>query len=74
VVARLAADSALTALHFIDEPPEDSRTFRTDWIALTANAATATLLKEAGGAVVVPDPAVDPLWTDDHHNLFEVLK
>ena len=71
---RLAAASSLTALHFVDEPPEDSRNFRTDWIALTANAATATLLQEAGGKVMDPDPAVDPLWTDDHHNLFEVLK
>jgi hypothetical protein len=74
VVARLAADSGLTALHFIDEPPEGSRSFRTDWIALTADPATVTLLKDADGEVMESDPAVDPLWTDDHHNLFEVLK
>jgi hypothetical protein len=74
VVARLAADSGLTALHFIDEPPEESRSFRTDWIALTADPATGTLLKDADGEVMESDPAVDPLWTDDHHNLFEVLK
>ncbi|MET0508251.1 MAG: fused MFS/spermidine synthase, partial [Burkholderiaceae bacterium] len=34
VVARLDADSGLTARHFIDEPPEESRSFRTVWIAL----------------------------------------
>jgi hypothetical protein len=74
IVARLGAEAGATALHFEDEPPGDARTFRTDWIALARNPRTIELLKEAGGEAMTADPAHDPLWTDDHHNLFDVLK
>lgn len=73
VVARLADEAGMTAIHFIDSPPGNAPTYYTDWIAVTASPELAGRLVEAGGLPMRADPATAPLWTDDHHNLFEVL-
>lgn len=74
IVARLAADAGMTAVQFSDSPTDDARTYHTDWIAVTGNAEVSQRLVEAGGKVMgAAAAAAAPLWTDDHHNLFEVL-
>lgn len=74
IVARLAADAGMTAVHFIDSPTDDARTYHTDWIAVTGNAEVSQRLVDAGGRLMDPaGQAAAPLWTDDHHNLFDVL-
>lgn len=74
VVARLAADADMTAIHFIDSPADDARTSHTDWIAVTSNVEVIERLMAGGGRVMrVENLPRAPLWTDDHHNLFDVL-
>ena len=75
VVAHLAADAGLTAIHFLDTPADDARTYHTDWIAVTADPGLIRKLVAGGGVVMQPDASPRaPLWTDDHHNLFDVLQ
>ena len=75
VAARLAADAGMTAIHFIDSAVDSPRTYHTDWIAVTSDEDVARRLVAAGGHLMAPaDSASAPLWTDDHHNLFEVLQ
>jgi hypothetical protein len=57
-----------------DEPPREAVQYRSDWIALTADAAFARTLATAGGELLEPLTSDRRVWTDDHHNLFEVLK
>jgi hypothetical protein len=48
--------------------------YRSDWIAVTADADFAKVLWAAGGEPMPPSTRTRRPWTDDHHNLFEVLK
>lgn len=74
VVRQLADEAGMIALRFSDDPPDDAVQYRSDWIALTADAALAARLREAGGVEVPATRGDRAPWTDDHHNLFEVLK
>jgi hypothetical protein len=74
VVRQLADEAGLHAVIFRDEPPAESILYRSDWITLTPDADLARALREAGGKEVPQDRAGRAAWTDDHHNLFEVLK
>jgi len=74
VIRQLADEAGLQAVRVVDDPPDESPLLRSDWITVTANAALADRLRAAGGvAVPLPPPSRRP-WTDDYHNLFEVLK
>jgi hypothetical protein len=74
VVRQLADEAGLQAVRVIDLPPDESPLLRSDWIVVTANGALADRLRADGGVEVAPPPAGRRPWTDDHHNLFEVLK
>jgi hypothetical protein len=74
VVRQLADEAGMQAVRLRDDPPDDDPRFRSDWIAVTANRPIADALRAAGGIDIAPRPAGRKPWTDDHHNLFEVLK
>jgi hypothetical protein len=75
VVRQLADEAGLHAVRFSDEPPQEAVQYRSDWVALTPDAAFAAKLREAGGvALPATRTSTQRPWTDDHHNLFEVLK
>ena len=74
VVRQLADEAGMQAVRFEDEPPASAVQYRSDWIALTRDAGLADRLRAAGGEAVPPSRGARAPWTDDHHNLFEVLK
>lgn len=74
VVRQLADEAGMTAVRLVDEPPADSPLLRSDWIVVTADARLAEALRTAGGEAPTAPPAGRRPWTDDHHNLFEILK
>jgi hypothetical protein len=74
VVAQLAAEAGMHAVRFYDEPPKEAVQYRSDWIAVTPDAEFAKVLWAIGGEPMDGSGRTRPPWTDDHHNLFEVLK
>ena len=74
VVQQLAEEADMHVVRFQDEPPPEAIQYRSDWIAVTADAEFAKVLWAAGGEPMPPLAVVRRPWTDDHHNLFEVLK
>ena len=74
VVAQLAAEAGMHAVRFQDEPPKEAVQYRSDWIAVTPDAEFAKVLWAIGGEPMDGSGRTRPPWTDDHHNLFEVLK
>jgi hypothetical protein len=74
VVRQLADEAGMHAVRFVDDPPGEAVQYRSDWIALTSDAAFAARLRAAGGEEVPATRDGRAPWTDDHHNLFEVLK
>ncbi|MFM1990015.1 MAG: hypothetical protein RJA99_2972 [Pseudomonadota bacterium] len=74
VVRQLADEAGLVALRFSDSPPQEAIQYRSDWVALTADAALVERLRAAGGEDLPATRGAKRPWTDDHHNLFEVLK
>ncbi|RPH45735.1 MAG: hypothetical protein EHM87_05095 [Burkholderiales bacterium] len=74
VVRQLADEVGMHAVRFSDEPPQSAVQYRSDWVALTSDAAFAATLRAAGGADLPATRGTRRAWTDDHHNLFEVLK
>lgn len=74
VVRRLADEAGLQALRVHDQPGDDSPNYRSDWIILSADPELLAALRAQGAKAVEPSPASRATWTDDHHNLFEVLK
>jgi hypothetical protein len=74
VVRQLADEAGMQAVRITDSPPDSEPQYRSDWIAVSADAATLATLRAAGGVEVEPPPKGRAPWTDDHHNLFEVLK
>jgi len=74
VIQQLAEEADLHVVRFIDEPPAEAIQYRSDWIAVTADAEFAKVLWAAGGEPMPPLARYRRPWTDDHHNLFEVLK
>ena len=74
ITRQLADDVSLQAIRVVDEPADDTDVYRSDWILITGNAALANrLLEEKVGELIEPDKHLRP-WTDDHNNLFQVLK
>jgi hypothetical protein len=74
VVRRLADEADLQAILVADVPPEDTPFYRSTWVILTRDAELARQLMDQGGRLIAPVPAHRATWTDDHHNLFEVLR
>lgn len=74
VVRQLADEAGMHAVRFVDEPPHEAVQYRSDWVALTSDAAFAATLRKAGGVELPATRGTRRAWTDDHHNLFEVLK
>ena len=74
VVRRLADETGMQAVLISDEPAASHHTYRSDWIVLTAQPSLANTLRAQGGVTPQAPPAGRATWTDDHHNLFEVLK
>ncbi len=74
VVRQLADDIGWQAVEVVDDPPEESWLYRSDWVLITANKALVERLKAEKAAVDVERrPGLRP-WTDDFNNLFAVLK
>jgi len=74
VVRRLADEAQMQAILIADVPEAGTPFYRSTWIVLTRHAQTAQRLMDQGGRAIEPPPASRPTWTDDHHNLFEVLR
>lgn len=74
VVRQLADAIGWSALRVSDEPPSSSHLYQSDWIVVTRNAALLQRLRDEAGAEEVAAPAARRPWSDDHNNLFEVLK
>ena len=75
VVRQLADHIGWQALRVEDEPPSGSHLYSSDWIVITRNAGLIRRLREEAKAKdVSAPPAGRQPWTDDHNNLFEVLK
>ena len=74
VVRRLADETGMQAVLISDEPAASHHTYRSDWIVLTAQPSLANTLRAQGGLTPQAPPDGRATWTDDHHNLFEVLK
>jgi hypothetical protein len=74
VVRQLADEAGMISVRVADEPPDDSPLLRSDWIVVTSDARLAETLRAAGGKAPEAPPAGRRPWTDDHHNLFEILK
>ena len=74
VVRRLADEAKMQAILIADAPPAGSPFYRSTWVVLTANEQTVRTLVNQGGETIEPPPAHRATWTDDHHNLFEVLR
>lgn len=74
VVQQIAADNGLQAWLVVDDPEEDSPLYKSDWVLVTGNAALLAWMKDHGkGEPLKPAAGLRP-WTDDHNNLFDVLK
>lgn len=77
VVARLAREAGVHAVHVNDEPGEDdvSRRSNTDWVLVSrsAQALQAPRIVEAG-AVPAEDRPEWRTWTDDYSNLIQILR
>jgi MFS family permease len=74
VVRQLADTIGWQALRVIDDPSEDSYLYRSDWVVLTRNERLIQSLRTEAKAQDVPSVPGRRPWTDDHNNLFEVLK
>lgn len=73
VVAGVAATQGLQAWRVSDVPEDDATLYESDWVLVTADAALLERLRARGKAERVEPPA-RAAWSDDHHNLFEVLR
>jgi hypothetical protein len=73
VVRQLADEVGMAAVRLLDDPGPDHYLYRSDWIVVTGNRALIDALREQGGVDAPRRPGLRP-WTDDHHNLFQVLK
>lgn len=74
VVRRLADEAKMQAVLISDTPAAGTPFYRSTWIVLTRNPQTAQRLMDQGGQTIEPPPSHRATWTDDHHNLFEVLR
>ncbi len=75
VARQLADDLGLQAIRVIDDPPDESDLYRSDWVLITGNDALVRKLRdEEQVAIDVPRKARQQPWTDDYNNLFQVLK
>ena len=74
VVRRLADEAQMQAVLIADVPAAGTPFYRSTWIVLTKNPQTVQRLMEQGGQAIEPPPSHRATWTDDHHNLFEVLR
>ena len=71
---QLADSVGWQAIRVIDDPGPRSYLYRSDWVLVTANARLAErLLLRGPGERIEPRADLAP-WTDDFHNLFQVLK
>ena len=74
VVRRLADEAQLQAILIADVPAAGTPFYRSTWVVLTGHPQTAQRLMDQGGQLIEPPPRSRATWTDDHHNLFEVLR
>ncbi len=74
VVRQLADSIGWKAVRVVDDPPESSHLYRSDWVVITRNERLLQTLRTEAGAEEVPAVAGRRIWTDDYNNLFEVLK
>jgi spermidine synthase len=74
VVRQMADALGWKAMLVLDDPPESSHLYRTDWVVITGNERLIRTLREQANAQELPAPAGRRPWTDDYNNLFEVLK
>ena len=74
MVRQLADAIGWQAVRVVDEPPESSYLYRSDWVVITRNERLLQTLRTEAQAETVPAVAGRRIWTDDYNNLFEVLK
>ena len=76
VVAKLAIDQGLRALHVYDHLSRENADALadTDWMLVSADPAILAAPVIRQGAKPIADLQHRPLWTDDFSNLFQILK
>ncbi len=74
VVQQLAEEAGLTPWLVIDDPPQDSPLYKSDWVLVSANRELEAWLRQQGhGERLAGTRRIRP-WTDDFNNLFDVLR
>jgi hypothetical protein len=73
VVEQLAQYAGFTALHIASPGDEANGVFAANWMILSRSADTLAALRPFASGQV-SDKSQVALWTDDHSNLFEILK
>ncbi len=74
VVRQLADSIGWQAVRVVDDPPESSYLYRSDWVVITRNERLLKALRDEAKAEAVPSVPGRRIWSDDYNNLFEVLK
>lgn len=74
VLLALARDAGVEAWQVDDEPPAQTGLYESDWVLLTRNRRLLDALAAAGHGQPLASEREPRLWTDDHHNLFDVLR
>lgn len=74
VVRQLADAIGWPAVRVQDAPSDESYLYSSDWIVITRNARLLEKLRTDAKATEVPFVPGRRIWTDDHNNLFEVLR
>lgn len=74
ITRQLADESKMQAVLIADDPPDDNPLYRSDWVLITSNTKLLEELKaRKKGEDIEANPQIRA-WTDDHNNLFDVLK
>lgn len=74
VVQQLADEAGLVPWIVMDEPPDDTGLYKSDWVLVTGNQALLSWLARQGAGERLEGTAPIRPWTDDFNNLFDVLR
>lgn len=74
VLASVSREAGWHGVLCTDKPSDGDLRSRSDWILMTAERALADRWMDRGCRPLQPPGTAFATWTDDHHNLFKILK
>jgi spermidine synthase len=74
VVQAAAETSGMKAWAVDEDPPPDSPRYKSNWVLVTKNEALLEWLREREAGALLDEARAVRAWSDDHNNLFEVLR